>query len=141
MRFFCGMMLLLAAATNLWAQREPCLTGIDSPDCGIKITLNPPLSGNILPVPNKITIEVPMRLHPAKIQLNSGPMDGVAGDFKPFLETTHYKKVKGAARFQMEIKSCPETDNAFEFYIIAPHFPYPFAVNSAPYECKAQAGK
>ena len=141
MRSFCGMVLLLAASTMLWAQREPCLAGIDSPDCGIKVTLDPPLSGNILPVPNEVTIEVPMRLHPSKIQLNNGPIGGVADDFKLLAETSHYKKVKGVARFKMAIKSCPETAPAFEFYIIAPHFPYPIAVNAAPYECKASAGK
>lgn len=141
MRCVCGLMLLLACSTVLWAQREPCLTGIDTPGCGIKITLDPPLSGNVLPVPNQVTIDVPMRLHPAKIQLNDGPIGGVADDFKPFAETTHYKKVKGVARFQLEITSCPEAANAFEFYIIAPHFPYPIAVNAAPYECKVSAGK
>ena len=74
MRLFCGLMLLLVCTANAWAQREPCLDGAESPDCGIKITMSPPLKppdDNIFWVPNQITIDVPMRLHPTKVQLES----------------------------------------------------------------------
>ena len=145
MRLFCGLMLLLVCTANAWAQREPCLYGAESPDCGIKITMSPPLKppdGNIFWVPNQITIDVPMRLHPTKVQLESGPTGTeVADAFKLFAETAHYKKVGNIARFQLEIKSCPGVDNALDFLIVSPKLPYPIVVNYQPLECQQHESK
>ncbi len=144
-RIFCGLTLWLVVGASLWAQSEPCLAGVDSPGCGIKITMNPPLKSpdeNILWVPNEITIDVPLRLHATKVQLKSGPTGtAVADAFKPFAETAHYKKAGGLARFELQIKSCPEADNAFLFYIFPAHLPYPIAVNSQPFECEQVPAK
>ena len=144
MRFYCCLMLLLATATIARAQREPCLTGADGPDCGIKITMNPPLSttDNILSVPNEITIDVPMRIKAAKVALLSGPAGAGSSDqFKPVAEVKNYKKVEGIARFKMQVKDCPSTDNAFEFAIYSPRFPYPLTVNQQAFQCKQGASK
>lgn len=145
MRFFCGLMLLLTAATTLWAQREPCLAGIDSPDCGIKITFNPPVTlteEKNLQVPNEITIEVPIRFHATKVQLKTGPAGGTTADqFKLFAETARFKKAGNVVRFQMELKDCPGSDNALVFDIVAPKFPYPIVVNYQPVECRKGESK
>jgi hypothetical protein len=145
MRLFGGLMLLLVCTANAWAQREPCLAGIDSPDCGIKITMSPPLKypdDNMFWVPNQITIDVPMRLHPTKVQLKSGPTGTeVADAFKLFAETAHYKKVGNVARFQLEIKNCPGVDNALEFLIVSAKLPFPIVVNYQPLECRQHDNK
>jgi hypothetical protein len=132
-------MLLLATATIARAQVEPCLTGADSPGCGIKITMNPPLnsSDNILLVPNEIIVDVPMRIHAAKVALLSGPTGtGTTDLFKPVAEAKNYKKVNGNTRFKMQVKDCPGTDNAFQVNIYSPRLPYPLAVNVQPFQCK-----
>ena len=141
MRFlFYGFVLSSAIAVNAWAQMEPCLTGIDTQGCGIKVTMNPPLNvagEKIFWVPNEITVDVPMRLHPTKVQLKSGAAGTeTAESFKPLVESAHYKKTSGLARFQMEVKNCPGSDSALELYIITPKLPYPIAVNYQPFECK-----
>jgi hypothetical protein len=145
MRLFCGLLLLLVCTANAWAQREPCLAGTDSPDCGIKITMSPPLKSpdeHIFWVPNQITIDVPMRLHPTKVQLKSGPTGTeVADAFKLFAETAHYKKVGNIARFQLEIKSCPGVDNALDFLIVSPKLPFPIVANYQPLECQQHESK
>jgi hypothetical protein len=145
MRLFCGLMLLLVCMPNAWAQREPCLAGTDSPDCGIRITMSPPLKSpddNTFWVPNEITIDVPLRLHPTKVQLMSGPTGTeVADAFKLFAETARYKKVGNSARFQLEIKNCPGVDNALEFLIASPKLPSPIVVNYQPLECQQHGDK
>ena len=126
------------------AQNEPCLAGTDTPECGIKITTNPPLSpaGNILSLPNEITVDVPMRIHAARVTLLSGPAGATGADaFKPLAEVKNYKKVDGSARFQIEVKDCPGTDNAFQFIIYSQRFPYPLTVNLQPFQCKQGAPK
>jgi hypothetical protein len=144
MRFVCGLMLWLVAAANLWAQREPCLAATDIPDCGIKIIVNPPLKPpdeNVIWAPSEVTIDVPLRLHPSKVRLNSAPTGSDVAEFKLFAETARYKKVDSFARYQMEIKNCPEGDNGFVFNILSPRLPYPIVVNSKPFECKQRATK
>lgn len=144
MRFYCCLMALLATATIARAQMEPCLTGADSPDCGIKITMNPPVSttDNILSVPNEVTIDVPMRIKAAKVALLGAPAgSGSADQFKPVQEVKNYKKSEGNARFKMQVKDCPGGDNMFEFAIYSPRFPYPLVVNQQPYQCKSAAAK
>ena len=140
MRFLCGLALLSTATITAFAQMEPCLTGIDTQGCGIKVTMNPPLNladEKVFWVPNEITVEVPMRLHATKVQLKSGPAGTEVGDlFKPLVESAKYKKTGGLARFQMEVKNCPGSDKALELYIITPKLPYPIAVNYQPFECK-----
>lgn len=140
MRFFLVLMLVLSAVANLRAQREPCLTGAESPDCGIKVVLNPPLQSadeNIISVPNEITIDVPLRLHPTKVQLNSGPIETAGGEqFKLFAETGHYKKVGSLARFQLEINRCPGPNDGLVFSVLSPRLPYAIVVNSKPLECR-----
>lgn len=76
MRIACGLVLFLAATTTLWGQMEPCLAGADSPDCGIKVVVAPPPEPpdeNVIWAPSEVTIDVPLRMHPTKIQLNAGP--------------------------------------------------------------------
>ncbi len=144
MRFYCCLMLLLATAMIARAQREPCLTGADSPGCGITIAMNPPLStsDNILSVPNEITIDVPMRIHAAKIALLSGPAGtGTADLFKTVAEVRSYKKVGGNTRFKIQVKDCPGTDNAFDVNIYSPRLPYPLVINVQPFQCKQGAAK
>ncbi len=145
MRFFYGFTLLLLAAASLWAQNEPCLAGTDSPDCGIKITLDPPLKmpeENTLWVPNQIVIEVPLRLHANKVQLKTGPAGATTADqFKLLAETAHFKKAGNIVRFQMELKNCAGSDNAFLFNIVSPKFPYPLVVNYQPVQCKQRESK
>jgi hypothetical protein len=142
-RFLCGLLLIVTVAATLWAQREPCLAGADTPECGIKITMNPQApSESVLLVPNEITVEVPLRLHPNKVQLKSGPSGTEVPDaFKLIAETTHYKKSGGVVSFKLEIKSCPGTDNALDFNIFSPRLPYPITVNRQPIECKQGEGK
>lgn len=135
-------MLLLATATLARAQAEPCLTGADSPGCGIKITMNPPLSDNVFSAPNEVTLDVPLRLHAAKVALLSAPTGSASADqFKPVEEVKNYKKVEGSARFKMQLKDCPGGDNVFEFAIYSPRLPYPLVVNQQPYQCKSGAAK
>jgi hypothetical protein len=142
MRIYCCLMLLLAAATIAHAQMEPCLTGADSPGCGIKITMNPPLSGNLLSAPNEITVDVPMRIRAAKVALLSGPSGSGTGDqFKPVVEAKNFKKVDGNARFKMQVKDCSGTADAFEIAIYSPRFPYPLVVNQQPFQCKQSSAK
>jgi hypothetical protein len=142
LRIYCCLMLLLAAATIAHAQMEPCLTGADSPGCGIKITMNPPLNGNILSAPNEITVDVPMRIRAAKVALLSGPSgSGTTDQFKPVAEVKNFKKVEGNARFKMQVKDCPGTDDALAFAIYSPRFPYPLVVNQQPFQCKPVSAK
>ncbi len=145
MRICCGLVLALAAACSMWAQREPCLTGTDTPGCGITITMNPPLKlpeENTFWVPNAITIDVPLRLRPTKVQLNSGPAGTqAAANFKLFAQARHYTKRGGLARFQIDVKDCPGADNAFEVYIFSAHLPYPIATNYQPFECKQRTAR
>ncbi len=123
----------------MWGQNEPCLVGTDNPDCGIKITLNPPPKApdeNVMWVPNEVTIDAPLRLHATKVQLNTGAAGTAVDQFKLFAETAHYKKVDGVARFQVQIKSCPKADSGFVFEILSARLPYPLTVNAKPFECK-----
>jgi len=137
MRLYCCLMLLLATATIASAQMEPCLAGVDSAECGIKVTMNPPLSDNALPVPNEVTIDVPLRIRAAKVALLSGPKGAASADqFKPVEEVKNFKKGEGNARFKMQVKDCPRGDNVFEFAIYSPRLPYPLVVNQQPYQCK-----
>ncbi len=103
--------------------------------------MNPPLStsDNIFSVPNEITIDVPMRIKAAKVALLSGP--GGTDTFKPVVEVKNFKKVEGNARFKMQVKDCPGSDNAFEFAIYSPRFPYPLTVNQQPFRCKQGSAK
>jgi len=142
MRIYSCLMLLLATVTIAWAQNEPCLAGIDTPECGIKITMNPPFSASdrVLWVPNEINIDVPLRLHAARVVLLSGPAGSASADaFKPVAEVKNYKKVEGNARFKIQVKDCPGSDNAFEINIYSPRFPYPLTVNQQPFQCKQGA--
>ena len=142
MRLLCCLTFLVGMALNASAQMEPCLSGVDTPGCGIKITLDPPIEGNILTAPNQVTVDVPMRLHPTKVQLSSGPSGTqVADKFTLVAEAAHYKKVNGHARFTLELKSCPENGDAFIYYIYAPRLPYPLYVNSEAFQCKPRDGK
>jgi hypothetical protein len=86
--------------------------------------MNPPLSGNILSAPNEITVDVPMRIRAAKVALLSGPR-GTTDQFKPVAEVKNFKKVEGNARFKMQVKDCPGTEDEFELAIYSPRFPYP----------------
>lgn len=144
MRVYCSLMLLLAAATIAHAQMEPCLAGIDSAGCGIKVAMNPPLStsDNILSVPNEIIIDVPMRIRATKVALLSGPSDsGSADQLKPVAEVKNFKKVEGNARFKIQVKNCPGADSAFELAIYSPRLPYPLVVNQQPFQCKQASAK
>ena len=144
MRVFCLVMLLLATAGLIWAQNEPCLAGVDSPECGIKITMDPPLKSEekTLFVPNEITVEVPLRLHAMKVQLSSKAGRAEAAEqFKPLLETTHYKKADGVERFQLQLQSCPAADSAFQVVIRSPKFPYPFPADLGSLACKQSGAK
>ena|SRR5271165_351935 len=139
MRAACALMIVLIGRASMWAQREPCLARTDSPDCGIRITLNPPPKEpdeNVIWVPNEVTIDVPLRLHATKVQLNTGAAGTGIDQFKLLAETKHYKKVDGVARFLVEIKSCPQADSSFVFDILSERLPYPVTVNSKPFECK-----
>lgn len=142
MRIFCGLMLLLTA-TVAWAQSEPCLAGIDSPGCGIRITTNPPVAPdeNTLWVPNQVTVEVPMRIRVTKVQVKSGPSGTATSNFKMLTEAAHFKKVDGMEHFVMEIQGCPGTDNAFEISIVSPKFPYPLGGTLGPFACKPRSAK
>lgn len=142
MRAVCVLMLLVAGAISVWGQNEPCLVGTDSPDCGIKITLNPPSQApdeNAIWVPNEVTIDAPLRLHATKVQATTGTAGTAVDQFKLFAEAAHYKKVEGVARFKVQIKSCPQADSSFVFQILTARLPYPLTVNPKPFECKQHA--
>src|SRR5215469_11510815 len=144
MRLYCSLMLLMVRVTTLWGQNEPCLAGADTPECGIKVTVNPPLSPteNILWVPNEITIDVPQRLHAARVVLLSGPTGTAAAEaFKPLAEAKNYKKVDGNARFKIPVKDCPGSDTALEVGIYSQRFPYPLTLNIQPFQCKQGSPK
>jgi len=137
-RLLWALLLSLAASVSVWAQMEPCLAGADTPQCGIKISLNPssnPPEGNALSVPNEITVDVPVRIKAAKVQLSSGPKGAQASDFKPLTEAAKFKKAGNVERFHLKIESCPAADTAFQFKIISPKFPYPITTDRE-YECK-----
>jgi hypothetical protein len=138
------LMLWLVTATGARAQSEPCLAGTDSPDCGIKVTMNPPFgtSENVFWVPNEITIDVPMRIRATRVVLRSGPSGtGVSDAFKTLAETKRYEKAGGVARFKISTKTCTGVENAFDVNIYSPRFPYPLTVNVQPFECKQVASK
>lgn len=139
MRAVWALMVVVASAASMWAQREPCLLGADSPDCGIKITMDPASKApddNAISVPNEVTIDVPLRLHATKVQLNAGATEEGSDQFKLLAETAHYKKVNGVARFRVQIKSCPQADSSFVFYVLSPRLPYAIMANTKPFECK-----
>jgi len=144
MRVLCVVMLLLGTSSLIWAQNEPCLASADSPGCGIKITMNPPLKTEekILFVPNEITVEVPLRLHAMKVQLSSKAGEAEAAEqFKPLLETTHYKKADGVERFQLQLQNCPAADSTFQVVISSLKFPYPFPADLGTLACKQSGAK
>jgi hypothetical protein len=142
MRIYCCLMILLATVTIARAQMEPCLTGADTPGCGIKITMDPPLSGNVISVPNDITIDIPLRMRAAKVALLSGPSGAATMDqLKPVEEVKNFKKVDGNARFRIQVKACPGGDAALEIAIYTPRYPYPLAANQQSYQCKPGAAK
>lgn len=139
MRSVCGLVFLLILPSALWAQREPCLTGADTPDCGIQVVFNPPLKApdnDIVTVPSELTVDVPLRLKPTKLRVNSGPAGTQVSEFKPLAETAHYKKGKGVAQFRMEINDCPPNGGVLTIDILTSRLPYPIAVNSKPFECR-----
>jgi len=144
MRICCCLTLLLASVTITAAQNEPCLAGTDTPECGIKVTMTPALNPDehVLWVPNEITVDVPLRLHAAKVGVLSSPAGAASAEaFKPVAETKNYKKVEGNARFKVPVKECPGSDTVLAINIYSPRFPYPLTVNVQPIQCKPGASK
>lgn len=142
-RFLLLLLLLMGACVTLSAQMEPCLAGTDTPQCGIKISLTPPSSApddHLLRAPNDITVDVPVRIKATKVQLSSGPKGAQASDFKLVTEAVKFKKAGNVERFQLKVEGCPAADNAFQFKIISPKFPYPLTIERE-YECKPGSGQ
>ena len=142
-RFFAAWLSLLVGSVSLLAQMEPCLAGTDNPECGIKISFNPssnPPDGNILTVPNEITVDVPVRIRATKVQLSSGPNGGQASELKLLTEAANFKKNGNVERFHLKVESCPGADNRYQFKIISPKFPYPIALDRE-YTCKSGSGQ
>ena len=138
MRLLWVLLLSLGASVSLWAQMEPCLAGADTPQCGIKITLNPlsnPPDANTLSVPNEITVDVPVRIKAATVQLNVGPKGAQPSDFKLATEAAKFKKAGNVERFHLKVASCPAGDDTFQFKIVSPKFPYPITIERE-YACK-----
>jgi hypothetical protein len=147
-RFYCliPLLLLLVSPIADAQQKEVCPCGNDSPsEYGIKITMNPPLN---LPaetyfwVPNQITVDVPSRLHPIKIELWNGKTGAEVTDtFRRLASTKHFNKVGEYARFQIQVNRCTGFDNAFQIGIYVANRHDPLGVNIQPFECKQRMVK
>src|SRR5215471_13588860 len=97
--------IIIASATLALAQNEPCLTGAENPDCGIKAPFNPPLSDEkIFQVPNEIVVEVPARLKATKVTVTSGAAG--SQNLQQFAESTKPKKAGHNTIFTIAIPSC-----------------------------------
>jgi hypothetical protein len=142
-----AVLLFLMAFRALAQQLKPWETkpGTEHPGwCGIIVTLNPPLDaavqggysssarGDIGPllVPNEVTVDVPLELHPTEVIVASYPRGTEVADSPSELLTAMYrfKKVGEYARFRGQITRCPEEEDYevsvycrnFERYSITP---------------------
>jgi len=77
--------------------------------CGIVVTFNPPIQ-NALVVPNKVTVDVPLELHPTKVVVSSYPLGTGVADIpsEGFVVMYRPDKVGNYARFRGEIKKCTD---------------------------------
>jgi hypothetical protein len=144
---FCLISVLAIGLTCSAQQKHACSGGsMQNPaDCGIKITMNPPLKEeNVFWVPNEVTVDVPLHLHPTIIVLQSEPTGtGIAeyeDEIKVVAEMKRFKKVGDYARFQTEVKSCPYGDT-LQIYISTRDLQQPIGVYISPFECKQRASK
>ena len=106
-----SMLLLSFGVTATAQQNAPwesrlCKEHIGS--CGILVTFNPPL-GDVLLVPNEVTVDVPLELGTAiRVVVSSYPRGTEMGDVpsEGFVEMDRSYKVGNYARFTGEIRKC-----------------------------------
>ena len=106
-----SILLLSLGVTATAQQNAPwesrlCKEHIGS--CGILVTFNPPL-GDVLLVPNEVTVDVPLELGTAiRVVVSSYPLGTEMGDVpsEGFVEMDRSYKVGNYARFTGEIRKC-----------------------------------
>jgi hypothetical protein len=108
------LMLLLSLGLRATAQQEAprkneLCNGHIGP-CGILVTFNPPL-GDVLLVPNEVTVDVPSELGTvSRVVVSSYPLGTEMGDVPSEGFVVMYRSVKvgNYARFRGEIKKCTD---------------------------------
>jgi hypothetical protein len=108
------LMLLLSLGCSATAQQnDPWKSKLCKEhrgSCGILVTFNPPL-GDLLLVPNEVTVDVPLELGKAsKVVVSSYPLGTEMGDVpsEGFVAMYRSHKVGNYARFTGEIRKCTD---------------------------------
>jgi hypothetical protein len=136
---------LLAAAqqTGPW-QKMSCLQ--DKVRCGIVVTFNPPLDSDILLVPNQVTVDVPLELHPTNVFVSSYPRgtevaECCSSDSEDLATMSHFEKVGTYARFRGIIEKCPKQED-YEVLVYGKGFAHnPIKPDGSAIECRPIGSK
>jgi len=136
----CFVLLLAGVLAAPAQQKERCPCSNDDPaHYGITVTMDPPLElpdEHVFWVPNRIRVDVPSRLHPEKVELWSGSTGAqVADTFKLVQKARQLADTKGYAHFELEVKTCPRSDNALQLGIYAKGSPRAIGINYQPFVC------
>jgi hypothetical protein len=138
--------LLLSIAVSATAQqenpRESKLCKEDPGTCGIIVTFKPPI-GDVLLVPNDVTVDVPLELHPTAVIVQSYPLGTGVADIPPegFAAMHGFQKVGKYARFRGGIKKCTE-QTSVEVLVVCKGFEhYPITAYGGAIECMQASPK
>jgi len=115
----------------------------ENPDsCGIIVIFKPAIEDALL-VPNEVTVDVPLELHPTRVIVQSYPRGTDVGDipYKGLAAMYRFQKVGKYARFRGRISKC--TDQAsVEVDVLCKGFEhYPIRAYSLAVECWQAAPK
>jgi hypothetical protein len=95
------------AQQNVLWKSKPCKDHVGS--CGILVTFDPPIQDALL-VPNEVTVDLPLELHPTKVVVSSYPLGTGVADIpsEGFVVMYSADKVGNYARFRGEMKKCTD---------------------------------
>ena len=114
----------------------------DPATCGIIVTFNPPI-GDALLVPNEVTVDVPLELHPTRVIVQSYPRGTDVGDipYKGLAAMYRFQKVGKYARFRGKISKCSDQASV-EVDVLCKGFErHPIRAYATAIECLQEAPK
>jgi hypothetical protein len=139
-------MLLLSLAFTATAQQnkpwesKPCKEHPGT--CGIIVTFNPPIE-DALVVPNEVTVDVPLELHPTKVIVQSYPLGTSMGNvpYEGLAAMYRFQKIGQYARFRGEIKKCTD-QGSVQVNVLCKGFErYPITAYGLAVECRQNGSK
>jgi len=106
----------------------------------IRVQLKPPLSNNILSVPNRIQVLVKESLRPIKVELWAGPTGtDVADSYCRLSSGNHGVRTGPYKKFTFTIPDCTSVSGGrLEPRVYVLHRSHPYSVYVGPFECKTQ---